>query len=302
MKPCILCLSLSLILTSVLNGQSADSLQLLEIKDLLYVDASEVQNDSLQRLNLVMPKSDEELPLLIWIGGGAWAYGSRQGEMGLARAFAREGMAVASVGHRLSPAVWRDPALSSGVQHPAHILDIAQAFKWLYDHAETYGYDRDKLYIGGYSSGAHLSALLSMDEKYLADVGLTVGHIRGVIPIAGAYDISAYHRAFLEGTRPELADLHVKAVFGDTEEDFIDASPTSYVETMTVPMLLISENQSYDYTRIFEEKIKGAGFDGLSVIHVEEMGHGAFWRHLWQAEESAYRDAIVTFITSEGVQ
>lgn len=286
-------------LSPVLSAQSQEVLELQEISDLLYVDESDVKNDTLQRLNLVLPEGKENAPLFVWIGGGAWAYVNRHGEMDLARQFAKEGMAVASVGHRLSPAVWRDSSLTEGVQHPRHVEDIATAVKWLYDHADEYGYNRDEIFVGGYSSGGHLAALLSMDEQYLAEVGLTRDNIQGVIPIAGAYDIPHYHQVFLDGSRPELAELHVEAVFGSTDQERRDASPTSYVESMTVPMLLISENQTYNYTRIFEDQIVASEFEGFSVVHVEEMGHGEFWNHLAQADTSTYRDMIVEFIRSE---
>ncbi len=280
------------------RAQSTDAPQLMEINDLLYIDSSLVDNDSLQRLNLVIPENAGDIPLFIWIGGGAWAYGDRHGEMDLARMFAKEGIAVASLGHRMSPAVWRDPTLTEGVQHPAHVQDIAAAFKWLYDHAGAYGYDRNQIFIGGYSSGGHLAALLSLDERFLTEVGLKKQDIKGVIPIAGAYDISDYHAAFLNGSRPELATLHVEAIFGNTAAHWAEASPTSYVETMSVPMLLISERNSFNYTRIFEEVIRATNFSDFSVIHVSEMGHGEFWKHLSQAASSSYRDAIIAFIRS----
>lgn len=289
---CCLCLTISV------RAQSVDSLQLVELNDLSYIDSPSTKNDSLQQLNLIVPESASNIPLLIWIGGGAWAYGDRHAEMDLARMFAREGMAVASLSHRMSPAIWRDPELSDGVQHPAHVQDIAAAFKWLYDHADMYGYDQDQVFIGGYSSGGHLAALLSMDAKYLKEVGLERQHIKGVIPIAGAYDIANYHEAFLNGSRPELAKLHVEAVFGNTEAKWLDASPTSYAESITVPMLLISERNSFNYTRILEEKIRAVEFSDFEVIHVREMGHGDFWKHLSQAETSPYREAILAFIRS----
>lgn len=289
---CCLCFTISV------RAQSTDAPPLLEINDLLYIDPSEVENDSLQRLNLVIPEGAGKVPLFIWIGGGAWAYGDRHGEMDLARRFAKEGIAVASLGHRMSPAVWRDPALTEGVQHPAHVQDVAAAYKWLFDHAGTYGYDQDQMFIGGYSSGGHLAALLSLDERFLTEVGLKKQDIKGVIPIAGAYDISDYHAVFLNGSRPELATLHVEAIFGNTAVHWAEASPSSYVETMSVPMLLVSERNSFNYTRIFEEAIRGTNFSDFSVIHVTEMGHGEFWKHLSQAESSSYRDAIIAFIRS----
>lgn len=269
-----------------------------EVYDLRYVDEAAVTHDSLQRLNLVIPATEEAPPLLMWIGGGAWAYGDRDTEMELAGKFADAGIAVASVGHRLSPAVWKDSSLVDGVQHPAHIQDIAAAFKWLYDNAHVYDFDQERMFVGGYSSGAHLAALLSLDARYLDAEGLTPAHIRGIVPIAGAYDIPAYHQAFLEGSRPELAQLHVEAVFGESMNQMAGASPTSYLDAISVPILLISEQGSYNYTRIFEAGIQDTGFEAVSVIHVRDMGHAEFWRHLSRAETSAYRDRITAFIQS----
>ena len=111
------------LLVQVALGQSA----LTEHHDLLYVPTDAVEADSVQRLNLVLPTDVEQPPLLLWIGGGAWSYVNRAMEMDIARRMAAEGMAVASVGHRLSAAVWQNPALDEGVQHPAHIEDIASA-------------------------------------------------------------------------------------------------------------------------------------------------------------------------------
>jgi len=215
-----------------------------------------------------------------------------------ARRIAEEGIAVASVGHRLSPATWQNPDLDKGIQHPKHIEDIAAALKWLVDHATQYGYDQNQLYIGGFSSGAHLAALLCMDDQYLAKHGLSPNLIKGVIPIGGAYDINNYYDVFLNGSRKELAELHVQAVFGESSEQMYQASPTSYVSKLSTPMLLISENNTYNYASIFEEKIKQTDFKELEVLHIRDMGHGELWRHLSNDEKSSYRMKIIQFIKS----
>lgn len=273
-----------------------DLVAIEEINDLRYVEGE--NSDSLQMLNLVLPSKLDSFPLLIWIGGGAWSYGDRNMEMGIARKFAEKGIAVASVGHRLSPAIWKDSTLNTGIQHPKHIEDIAAAFSWLYDHASEYGYDKNNIFVGGYSSGGHLAALLSLDKQYLEKFGLSMKNIKGVIPIAGAYDISNYHQAFLNGSRKELADLHVKAVFGDTEEDFSAASPTSFLDQISVPILLISENNSFNYTKIFEDKIRETDFRDFQVLHVHRLGHAGLWKNL-AADNSVYRDFIIGFIKTE---
>ncbi len=295
-------LLLVLLLLANINlfAQTPVTFKTKEVRDILYVSKSEVKNDSLQRLNLVLPEAAKGAPLLIWIGGGAWSYVNRNMEMDLARQFAKEGIAVASVGHRLSTATWKDPALNKGIKHPEHIKDLAAAFMWLYDHAEAYGYDRNQIFVGGYSSGGHLAALLSLDEQYLNQHNLAKSNIKGVIPIAGAYDISDYYRAFAYGGRKELAELHVKAVFGDTQKHFEQASPTSYVDNMTVPMLLISESGTYNYTKIFEDKIRATGFQKFEVLHIDELDHTGLWKNLSYEEDSPYRKKIIEFIKNGG--
>lgn len=286
-----------LLLTNSAFSQKTNLSEIEEINNLSYVEIPDAENDSLQMLNLVLPASRDGYPLLIWIGGGAWSYGDRNMEMGIAKKMAEEGVAVASVGHRLSPAVWKDSTLIEGIQHPKHIEDIAMAFDWLYRHATEYGYDKNQIFVGGYSSGGHLAALLGLDLQYLGKYGLSSKNIKGIIPMAGAYDISQYHQVFLNGTRKELADLHVKAVFGDTESDFVAASPTNYLDQLSVPILLISENNTYNYTKIFEDKIRATGFRDFQVLHIHSLGHGGLWKNL-AADDSVYRDFIVDFINT----
>ena len=266
------------------------------VNDLLYVENATPENDLLQRLNLVIPKETKaKPPLLVWIGGGAWSYVDRKMEMDLAKHFAREGIAVASIGHRLSAAKWKDPKLNTGIQHPKHIEDVATAFRWLYDNSAKYGYDRDKMFVGGFSSGAHLATLLALDYKYLKKHGLSRENIKGVIPIGGAYDIENYHQAFLNGRRKELATLHVEAVFGKPE-GFREASPTSFVKNLTMPMLLVSETDTYNYATIFEDKVRESGFRNFEVLHINNIGHGSLWRNLSYTKDSPYRSFIIGFL------
>ena len=278
---------------------AADTLGYREISDISYLAPEDVVTDSLQRLNLVLPEGVSQPPLLVWIGGGAWSFVDRHVEMNLARKFAREGIAVAAVGHQLSKGLFRDSTRTQGVQHPAHIKDIAAAFRWLYDHADEYGYSQENLFVGGFSSGGHLAALLAMDDRYLAAHGLTTQEIKGIIPIAGAYDINHYQSVFLNNENPQtrkLADTHVKDVFGSTEADFIAASPTTYMDKLDVPMLLISERGSYDYTKLFEEKIRESGYQGCQILHVFNFGHAALWRDISNSPDSQTRRMMIDFI------
>ena len=125
----------------------------------------------------------------------------------LAKRIALEGIAVASIGHRMSPATWKNPTLKSRIQHPEHVKDIAAAVSWLISHSIDYGIDPDLCIIGGYSSAGHLAALVTLDPQYLRAHGLSKEIFRGMIPISGTYDIHDYREVFLNGERPELAQL-----------------------------------------------------------------------------------------------
>jgi hypothetical protein len=88
----------------------------------------------------------------------------------------------------------------------------------------------------------------------------------------------------------------VEAVFGESEEDWISASPTEYVKNHQVPMLLISESNTYNYTRLLENKMKYKA--DFIVKHYQEMDHTGLWKDLSYSDESQYRMEIIDFINS----
>lgn len=270
-------------------------LELVEENDIPYVSQLSLKNDSLQCLNLVYPKGETQLPLLVWIGGGAWSYGDRHEEMRIARAIAMDGICVASVDHRHSPAIWRDSSLNTGVQHPEHVKDIAKSIKWLKENAANFPYEFDKLFIGGYSSGAHLAALLVLDSTYLWQEGIATSVFKGVIPVSGTYDIQDYYSVMLNGNQPALAELHVEAVFGENIAAFKHASPVNFLENLSAPMLIMSDLSLRRYTKLFEDKIIETGFEHAQFVYHNELNHGAFWKNLSEPS-SNYRKKIVQFI------
>ena len=273
---------------------SFDGFAQKEYLNIVYTTPPQLENPELQALNLIIPENIKSPPLFIWIGGGAWSYVDRHGEMELARNFAKNGIAVATIGHRLSSATWKDPKLVTDNQHPDHINDLAAAVNWLVRNAGKYGYDAEKLFIGGYSSGAQLAALLCLDPSYLQSYHLEPTIFSGVIPVAGAYDIAHYREAFLNSDRRELAGLHVEAVFGKTPEGWKNASPTSFIQNHVVPMLLISESGTYNYTQELESKMKYK--PGFEVYHYTDFDHAGLWKDLSFADDSNCRNLILDFI------
>ena len=276
-------------------GQLKNANSFTVINDIQYYDRPDLDTTN-HKLNLVIPKDVEQPALLVWIGGGAWSYVNRDMEMDVAKKIAETGIAVASIGHRLSPATWKDPKLNTGIKHPEHIRDVARAIRFLHANNSKWGYSDTKIFVGGFSSGGHLAALIAMDGRYLKEVGLSTKLIQGIIPIAGTYDIAHYHQVLAEGNGKDFADNHVGSVFGLSAKEFEEGSPVSYIDSLSTPMLLISETNTFKYTNLFEDRLRDAKFQELEVLHVHRLGHGALWRDLSYSPHSIYRDVIIDFI------
>lgn len=269
-------------------------------KDIIYYQGPDYDSAN-HKLNLLIPKDVDNPPLLVWIGGGAWSKVSRQVEMELAGKLAEYGIAVATLGHRLSAATWEDATLLPAAKHPEHAIDVTRALKFLVENAAKYQFSPDQVFIGGFSSGAHLAALISMDGTYLSQQGLPSDLIKGVIPISGTFDIPHYRQILTEGLGSDFADRHIGSVFGLSEEEMALASPTSYLQGFDTPMLLISDRDMKRYHLFFEEKLRAAGISKVQSVNLFNYGHGDLWRHFSNEDNSQYRELVVDFIKQDEI-
>lgn len=283
---------------AILFGVPVSAQEVQEFPDIAYHDGPDF-NDGKHRLDLILPADDPAVATMLWIHGGAWAFGDRKNDLELARAFAREGVAVAVMSYRLSRGDWQGEQFSStGVQHPAHINDVASAFAWLHTNADAYGLDSQRLFVGGFSAGGHLSALLAMDARYLAAHQLEPTDMVAALPVAGGYDLEGYYQAIEAGLGQEVAVGHVLGVFGP-REGLPDASPMSYIDQAEVPMLVLTESQTIDYTRVFDEAISEAELNDLiRFSYYNEETHASLLAMLSE-DDSPARDEIVAYIEQQ---
>ncbi len=256
-----------------------NNLQLTEYNDISYYGNKISSQPDKTKLNIVMPNGVKNPPVILWIGGGAWAYVDRNKEMGICKNFAKNGICAISVGHRLSPALISEPISLKGIKHPEHVKDIALAFKWIYENAEKYGYSKNDIYVGGYSSGAHLTALLAMDNKYLNDLGLSNKLIKAIIPIAGGYNIPEYKEKLMEEDSSYI-QKHINPVFGETIEEQIDASPITYIDSLITPLLMITESYSYQFSKDFERILVEKKVKDFQVLNIHNKDHSELWKEL----------------------
>jgi len=102
------------------------------------------------RLNIIRPKKRPAgaMPVVVWIHGGAWRAGTKEGRRTLP--FAQRGYFTVSIEYRLS----------QEAIFPAQIEDCKCAIRWLRAHASQYGIDPKRIGVWGSSAGGHLVALL----------------------------------------------------------------------------------------------------------------------------------------------
>ena len=147
------------------------------VADVAYKDTSSAYERERGTLDLYLPKDKEHFPILIWFYGGTLKYGDKNvaSATSVGKRFAAEGIGVVIPNYRLSPQV----------KYPMYIEDAASSFAWVYHNIKQYNGNPGLIFIGGHSSGAYLSAMISLNTKYLMAHQLSTERIAGVILNSG---------------------------------------------------------------------------------------------------------------------
>src|SRR4051794_17367430 len=134
-------------------------------------DASPASEDCLT-LNVWTPGTDggARRPVMVWLHGGAFAYGSGNRAVTDGANLARRGdVVVVSVNHRLNIFGFLHLAEIGGERYAhsgnAGMLDLVAALEWVRDNIEEFGGDPGNVTIFGESGGGgKVSVLLAMSE------------------------------------------------------------------------------------------------------------------------------------------
>ncbi|AJS59756.1 alpha/beta hydrolase [Paenibacillus sp. IHBB 10380] len=114
-------------------------------KDIIY-DKHGIENSL---LDIYYPTNMmKELPVIVWIHGGAFVSGSKEQTQEYGMALANEGYVVANINYAIAP----------GQQYPGPIIQANQALTYLQDNIAKYGGDMNQLFIGGDSAGAQIAS------------------------------------------------------------------------------------------------------------------------------------------------
>ncbi len=194
-----------------------------------------------EKLDIFRAPGTAPAPVNIFVHGGAWRRGS-------AADYAHVAEPLVGAGAHAVILDFTNVDLAGGDLFPMY-RQVSRAIAWVARNAETFGGDRDRLYVSAHSSGAHLAACaLSLGWR---EEGLTPGFCKGAMLISGMYD--------LEPVRLSKRSEYVK--FTDAMEQ--DLSAQRHVDGFTMPVIVAhGSGESPEFqrqTRDFFAALKAAG-------------------------------------------
>lgn len=157
-----------------------------------------------ETLDILYPEADGPVPLIIFLHGGYWLSMTKDSYSFIGENFVKAGAAFAVIGFGLCP----DITL-------AHMTgQVERAIGHLWDNSDRYGFDRERFYLAGHSSGGHLAAMVLSGgvsgnppvppETFKASV--IVSGLFDLAPIAATY-INNYIQLDDDGVH-DLSPLH----------------------------------------------------------------------------------------------
>jgi len=225
-----------------------------------------------QMLDVYSPGVDKKHPVVVWLHGGGWAFGNKTSVQQKPAAMVDRGYAFVSVNYRFVP----------NATVPEIATDVASAIRWVQKNGEKYGIDTEQIFVAGHSAGAHLSALVCTDDKYLNAAGMSLADIKGCIPVdTTMYDAERQMR------RPTIAmKLYTNAFTSDVKKQR-QLSPITYVAKGKgiPPFLILHVADRLDSTvqsQAFAAKLRTAGV-ATTLVSADNKNHGTINRELGTA-------------------
>ncbi len=217
--------------------------------------------------------ADRLAPVLVFIPGGAWVFGSRalQGHTLMAH-LARQGWICLSIQYRTSP------------RHrwPRQMTDVKAAIAWAHANARTLNGDPNFVAVAGCSAGGHLATLAALtgnkpqwQTALGSDADTTVD---AAVSLYGAYDW--HSRATEEQDRflEFLERVIVKRTQASDPDLFRAASPITHVHPLAPPFLAVHGSKDgllpVAGARAFVDRLRSVSRSSVSYVELPGAGHG----------------------------
>lgn len=170
-------------------------------------------DDPLQRLDIDRPAEGSNLPIAVYVHGGAFVVGNKSDYSNIVSYFAQHGVVGVNVNYRLAPKVtW-----------PAESEDVGAAIAFIRKNGAQYGGDPNRIVLIGHSAGANLVASYVLDPSLHPEDG--PGVAAAVVISLPAYRAASIHD-----------QDHV--YFGNDPSLYEKRAPAAYVNTSKTPLMI----------------------------------------------------------------
>jgi len=277
----------------------------LEVNDTIVHRLANISYDNespRQSLDIYFPDPPREIPVAtntnsrqpvyIYIHGGGWSRGKKStpfygGPAMCQHATAFEARCISvSVGYRLGT-------------YPEFVEDSAKAIKWVYDHIEQLGGDKDNVFLSGHSAGAHIASLMLIRyNDFLKPHGIPRHFFRALILVSGVYDLFKPMRTNVFDAKNKWFVLcYVTPAFGIDKDLKREASPLLLLDPdkdtsvlglaaksfTRIPQRLLASEKSFKAS--LKESIHSSGLAG--ALPYSSTGSNNITPDLVLAKESA---------------
>ncbi len=168
-------------------------------------------------------------PTLVYIHGGGWIFGTKEGSVLRFLPFLEKGWRVVNVEYRMA----------SNALAPAAVEDTRCALRWVFRNAKQFNLDTSKIVLTGHSAGGHLSLITAMlPDKTLLDKNCPGDEKMNVAAIINWYGITDVND-IIQGKNTQ--DYAVQWMGGQKNAGDIArmVSPLTYVRSGLPPIITI---------------------------------------------------------------
>jgi len=220
------------------------------------------------------PTADEQLdiyrakrpnaPIFVFVHGGAWLAGEAKNFGFPAEMFANAGANYVALDFIAIKDAGNDLRVMAE--------QVRRAVAWVYQNAESFGGDRDRLYIGGHSSGGHLCGVALVTD-WTKDFGLPADIVKGGLCISGIFDLKPV-RLSKRSSYVKFTDEIEWAMSSIRHLDLLRAAIIMTYGTNETPEF---QRQSRDFAAAVEtagkpaELVEAVGFNHIEMV--ESLGN-----------------------------
>ena len=249
------------------------------------------------KLDVYAQRTQTSTPVVIYIHGGGWVRGTKDGSVLSALPYLAMGYSVVNVEYRLA-----DVSLA-----PAAIEDCRCALRWVVGHAKDYNFDVGRIVIAGASAGGHLALTTGMIptsagfDRICQEQGEP--RIAAIVDFFGITDVADLLDGPNKKPFPETWPYTVQWLGNQANRDAVAkaASPLTYVRAGVPPTIAIHGDADplvpYAHSTRLNDALQKAGV-AHELVTVPGGGHGNFSLDQWQRAYTAIEKFLGTHVTA----